>query len=591
MSNLHIFTGNDPIFQSDSDLEKKINKALDFILLSFPITFREGQREAIVASIGAILNPKYKNVIIEAPTGTGKSIISMYIALTLSEMNQSGYIITPEIFLQNQYENDIKSMGLPIPVVTGMDNYKCSENGLSVRYGYCNTQYNKPRETLDCYRSCEYYVRRDAAIRSKIALLNNAFWTGVADGAAFGSNGSENKNNFSIRDFTIFDECHKVDESIRNFYSPELPEKFSKRLEKFIDVLTLHLGEEVSDEWTSKYQGIQYASSKVSLKNALIDIQLYLNKLQDMSSKVKSFLDSNKNENIDDNYQDLFPVINDIRFFNSCIKRLLSVIGDDADSLVRYIGKSSITITTTKLPSMMSDVFSKLYKKGVFLTATPGSPKNFCSYVGIPHDTMVWIRFNSDFKWENCNINIAKPGFKMSKEHYETNLPKMINAIDAIVEKYPNQRGIIHTVSFNLTQAIMEKSKYANNRMKSYKDTEGKVNLVEKLLTDYNDTVVVGPSITEGIDLPDDKCRFQIFAKIPYLNLGDEFVQKMSKEHPEWYEWKTVLQLLQGSGRAIRHKNDYADTWILDGSAEWFLSKASKNIPNWWANRVKKINI
>jgi Rad3-related DNA helicase len=44
-----------------------------------------------------------------------------------------------------------------------------------------------------------------------------------------------------------------------------------------------------------------------------------------------------------------------------------------------------------------------------------------------------------------------------------------------------------------------------------------------------------------------------------------------SKLNPMWYSWKTYVSMVQGIGRSIRHKDDYATTYIVDGSFNRFI--------------------
>ena len=52
-------------------------------------------------------------------------------------------------------------------------------------------------------------------------------------------------------------------------------------------------------------------------------------------------------------------------------------------------------------------------------------------------------------------------------------------------------------------------------------------------------SVLISPSMMEGVDLSGDKSRFQIICKIPFPFLGDKVVQKRMKLHKDWYSSKT----------------------------------------------------
>ena len=94
--------------------------------------FREHQKECIVRIIQNILNHKYQNYIIQAPTGSGKSLINMIAAGVLAEyFDVTSYILVSDLFLWEQYEkflNKHKSTGIAsIKGQTG--NYTCKLNG------------------------------------------------------------------------------------------------------------------------------------------------------------------------------------------------------------------------------------------------------------------------------------------------------------------------------------------------------------------------------------------------------------------------------------------------------------------------------
>ena len=83
-------------------------------------------------------------------------------------------------------------------------------------------------------------------------------------------------------------------------------------------------------------------------------------------------------------------------------------------------------------------------------------------------------------------------------------------------------------------------------------------------------TVLVSPSMTEGVDLKDDLSRFQVMIKVPYPDLADtrisrrkELEEKM-KLRPLSYVYKTAIVIIQAIGRSVRTETDYAVTFTLD---------------------------
>ena len=52
-------------------------------------------------------------------------------------------------------------------------------------------------------------------------------------------------------------------------------------------------------------------------------------------------------------------------------------------------------------------------------------------------------------------------------------------------------------------------------------------------------TVLLSPSLREGVDLPDDFLRFQIITKVPYPDLGDPWTAARQARDPRW--WRSKL--------------------------------------------------
>ena len=70
--------------------------------------------------------------------------------------------------------------------------------------------------------------------------------------------------------------------------------------------------------------------------------------------------------------------------------------------------------------------------------------------------------------------------------------------------------------------------------------------------------------MSEGVDLPYDKCRFQIIYKVPFPYLGDKQINLRQKRDKRWYAYKTVMTIMQAYGRGMRAEDDYCTTYVLD---------------------------
>jgi Rad3-related DNA helicase len=102
--------------------------------------------------------------------------------------------------------------------------------------------------------------------------------------------------------------------------------------------------------------------------------------------------------------------------------------------------------------------------------------------------------------------------------------------------------------------------------------------------------VFVSPSSTRGVDLPDDQCRFIIVAKAPFQSLGDKLVK--SRVYGAggfgkfWYRAICAQDIVQASGRGVRHTNDHCTTYILDKQAEKLIVDNQGLFPRYWMDAV-----
>jgi Rad3-related DNA helicase len=141
--------------------------------------------------------------------------------------------------------------------------------------------------------------------------------------------------------------------------------------------------------------------------------------------------------------------------------------------------------------------------------------------------------------------------------------------IDLILTKHKNQKGIIHGNTHDICKKI---KKYSTHKKRILVvDTEDKdsLNDRQKLIDTHFDkknrnTVICSPSLTEGIDLKQELSEFQILVKVPYPDLGNEWVKERKRRDTKFYKDRTARVICQAIGRSVRSENDYCITYTLD---------------------------
>ena len=203
------------------------------------------------------------------------------------------------------------------------------------------------------------------------------------------------------------------------------------------------------------------------------------------------------------------------------------------------------------------------------MSATIMDPKIFMKTLGLPEDETCFISLPSPFPKENRPI-IFSPVGSMSARAIDYTLPKLAEAVKAILEHHKGEKGIIHCKTYKIAN-------YLKNNIKSSRilthDSTNRDAILERHTRSKKNTVLLSPSMTEGVDLADDVSRFQIICKVPYPYLGDKLVRKRMNKFKGWYELQTAKSIVQSIGRSVRSDVDHAVTYILDGDFDRFLNR------------------
>jgi Rad3-related DNA helicase len=173
----------------------------------------------------------------------------------------------------------------------------------------------------------------------------------------------------------------------------------------------------------------------------------------------------------------------------------------------------------------------------------------------------------------------------MSFKNIDASIPHAVREVERILNRHGVDRGIVHTHSYRLTRAVAEHlrgTKHAK-RIITHDNTPGsRDRAIYEHINSTEPTVLLSPSMTEGLDLSEDLSRFQIIMKVPYPYLGDPFVRARMAHDARWLTWQTALTLVQATGRSIRSMEDRATTYVTDSDFDNFLARATDILPAWW---------
>jgi len=546
--------------------------------------WRKGQKEAIIEIIKTYFDKSKNVVIIDAPVGSGKSLIAMATAWILNENNHKGYILASDISLQEQYEKDFNRFNLHWGSIKGIDNYICIDNMEKNSLGTCRIR-NKPPRSMSCYDSCPYFVVRDLASESPTALLNYAYWLIMQNYV----NKTLEKPLFPPRDFTVCDEGHKILDIIQNHYSPKFDPKTTEKLEKLTEFFAVF---KVRDHF-SDYRAIKRCIEKLfqtenqnDLHEILLEIEEsfeeYLSSIERLKTKVN---DDYPHSDPPKEWREALRLSDWLKDLHCKVEDFNEIIDKTSTrNIVKNpTGENELTFNCLQESYMMHKYFHQWTGFTVLMSATFADPSKYLRSIALKDAK--YIKMDSSFDFTNSPIYFYNQR-RMTYNQIDANLPWLFDKVNEILDNHHDESGIIHTASYDLALKIFTGLSHKNKRrILVYNGTEEKRQVLEMLKQNKN-KIIMGPSLLEGLDLKDDWSRFQIFAKVPYLSLSDKFVATKLKIDPDWYRWKAIINVLQGTGRSVRSETDWAVTYILDGALADLIHNNRKAFPPEFMKRI-----
>jgi len=575
------------------------------IISKFPYpSFRQDQQEAIDVILKQFESDK-KFVILEAPTGSGKSAI----AYTVAQFFKRSFWLSPQKVLQDQAMRDFgsppKSNLHPTVDLKGRSNYVCTHNqryaaslirGFLTTVGYTTTEAKAIAEHFIIHRSfeglsckldfsavskimeicdkkvtcgegicrtrdgkskckecfpdgkpieCPYWTRHIEAQLAPICLMN--FRVFLHQTAL--------TNAFDARDLMILDEAHSIESELMDFISFNLSDRPLRDFDIIIPELPT---------------AADYAKF------------LQDKKVPDIISKIVKEAREEGNVKKEDEWLDAA---------RRCDHFIETAGNGNWVSLYKKTNVNSIEWNTVELRpvyirEMAEDYVFEKAEKILMMSATILSASAICSSLGIDKSQAFAIRYPCRFPAKNRPIFFQPIGSLSYKNKAET-LPKMAPAVDKILNKYEGKRGIIHTFNFEIARLLLKECK-TRKRMLIQDDFETK-NEMLKHHAQKEGSVIVAPNMREGIDLMEDLSRFAIIAKMPYPPIkGNPQLEARVRDSQDYYDWLVGTALMQAIGRSVRSETDWADTYIIDSDFGWFLKKAGKKMfPAWFVEAIK----
>jgi Rad3-related DNA helicase len=494
-----------------------------------------------------------KYILVEIPVGGGKSPLALNVSGWLSGLNGNGFIITTQKILQKQYEDSFDSQLLK--AVYGKANYTCSSKNTTCDIG------------SDIKPQCDNCPHRNAigkAIKSPNMLLNYTL--------ALLFFMQHDKLGLKKRDVIVFDECHTLENHLTEFGSVNITMK------KCIDL------DIVFKPCTSMNEAFNWINE--TYYSAVYD---YVEKLHNQYQEISDKVYLNNAVLTRDDKKIIMSYLKWQKHFDSLQVLLTTNKKEIFENYVLVNDKVSFKFKQLYGSNAFHQIVKPMANKFMFMSSTILNKDAFCKDLGINPDEAEIISIDSEFDCDNRPViykPVAKMNYGWNTDERKKDRQSMIEAIMNICEEHNDENGIIHTGSFQISDWLVKDLRnMIPHRILHHGTDSGKSR--DEVINEYinesdTPTILLSPSITEGLDLVDDKGRFAIFAKVPYPYMGDQWVKKRMTLSNEWYQRQAMIAIIQGGGRVVRSKEDWGVTYILDSSFGFLYSKMHNKIPKWW---------
>lgn len=532
----------------------------------FPFSnIRKEQRKAIEFALDAYESGK-KYVILELGTGVGKSATGITIARYMEAHGETlknvdgepltgAYIVTTQKILQAQYLRDFgpESGKNLVRSIKSSNNYRCgfyedqtcaeSKRILSkLTKQLSGTEFQK-----HCKVSCPYSIEKQQFIDSPVSVTNFPYI--LAESTYAGK--------LESRSLLIVDEAHNTEGELGKFIEVTFSEKFARDIVKCKPPR--------NDAQSSIYEWVKTTYLK-ALKKHMSSIEKSLLKL---SNDIEGYgIHSKQYEILDKHLSKLDKFIEVYKPENWAMNVVIPPF-DNKKAGKKYEFKP------IDVSPYSQDTFFKLGGRVLMMSATIVDKDIFCSSLGLKAHDVAYLTIPSPFPLENRPIHYIPAG-SMSKSMIDKTLPVVAETVRMLLEKHSNEKGIIHCTNYRIAKYV--KDNVMSDRLMLH-DSTNRDEVLKLHINSQEPTVLLSPSMMEGVDLKDDLSRFQIICKVPFPYLGDLVVKRRMELNNKWYPYSTAKSMIQSLGRSIRNEKDHAISYILDSDWERFYRMNKELFP------------
>jgi len=526
----------------------------------FPAPVPRPYQFGAIKEICEALQSGRRVILLEAPTGFGKSVVN-----TVFARFYRSFYCTPQLSLIDQIRAD-RHIGRYYLEIKGRENYRCTHDpNATCDVGLC------VRSDFRCNRwvDCPYWSQKLKCLNHPRVLMSFAYF--LLEGQM-----PDNPYKFKARPLAVLDEAHSIDRYVVDHAGTRVtPDMLSEYLRRMLYRLPEGLVPPGRARYFIELVASRLAETLKVMKQCTLEGEITLGEARVMRR-----------------YADCLRALK--HFLETCdvVQWLCEVKWGTAPGGKRY---KYLEVTPVFARFLAGEYLWPRAERFIISSATILDPELFIRENGLDlsfrKDEILMLRVPSTFPPENrpvYDISI----WKLTKRLRKETLPKALGALKEVVEyewRADSRRNIAvhcHTYEiareaakflrahFGAEKVISHESADRDDAVKRFKKERGKV--------------FVSVAFEEGQDWIGDICEAQVLMKVPYPDLSDRRVwfrvEKM--KHWRWFYIEALKKVIQAYGRAVRSPEDKANFWVIDYSFKNLIKRCKVHLPGWFREAI-----
>lgn len=543
-------------------------------MYDFPGWFTEFKphQEAIVDRVVDAFD-RSRVVVLEAPTGTGKTLIAEAVRQRLSEEHRASFMLEHAVHhpdaladhirnspaghwlahktrylcstkaLQRQFVNDFPYARL----LQGRANYPTLYGGGGVTCDDC--LWTKQRKSCawcevdddgdpTAILRCPYRAAKEAAIRSPLAVLNTAYWLREVNGVG----------QMALSQLIVIDEADRLESEVMGFVEVKVARWLRERLAN-----PSPARKTVASAWDT------WIRDEVAP-----EVLAELNRCFETEPKRA-------------------------RRLGQLLHQLMTVRMADGRWVMQEDDKGGVSFKPVWVSSLGHELIWQHQDKFLLMSATVISADVMMRNLGCSDYT--YVRGPSVIPRQRRPV-VLRPTVDMSRKAVEADSSSWERlALECVraIQEYPGVRVLVHAVSYKLGAYLAKVLDSAFPRRVVFVRSSSERDTQLARFKELPAGVLVAPAMERGIDLKGDLCRVVIWAKLPKPDLSDAQVKAKlysGKSGQDWYDVETIRAVVQGAGRGVRGEDDWGVTFILDSQITRLLRERRELWPKWFLDAL-----